>query len=834
MGELAYKVNTFSYPPPPSYGLPELLSTQPIISHLHPPGRVKVINSLPTMPSMASSLCKCAAALSLLLLPALAIDPPRQPQQPTGNGNRLLTYNETTPSATIRPSSRSVQWASSGADGQYITKNDKGDLVLEDIVSGASRVFLRADLMPQDLREYWISSDDKTVLLSTNATKQYRHSYFSNYFLLDVASGKKTALVDDQVGDIQYAKLAPNGRSIAFVRNNDLYLRDSAAKIHRITTNGGPDMFNGVPDWVYEEEILGDRSALWFSPDSKYVAFLSFNETGVGTFTIPYYMDNQAVAPQYPAELELRYPKVGTPNPTVQFSLLNVETKRQSALPVTAFGKDTIIGEVAWVTDGHSAVIYRAFNRVQDKEKHVLVNPEAKSSTVVRERDGTDGWLDNSLAISYVGGVKSGGAKTSTRKTYYVDLSDESGWMHIYLYPVSGGKPIQLTSGSWEVENILYIDAARALIYYSATTRHSTERHIYSVSYSKKEIKPLVDDKVAAVWGASFSSKGGFYILSYRGPDVPYQEVYSVNSTKPLRTLTSNAAFYKKIEEYRLPNITYFELKHPEGFSLNVMQKLPVNFDPSKRYPALFTPYGGPGAQSVLKSFQSYGWSAYISSEPELQYITYTVDNRGTGFKGRKFRAAVTRQLGNLEPKDQIWAAKELTARHSFIDKNRVGMWGWSFGGYLTAKTIEENSGVFSHGLITAPVSDWRFYDSMYTERYMKTLAENSAGYNATAVRKTEGFKKLAGSFAVLHGTGDDNVHYQNAAALVDLLMGDGVSPDKMKMVAFTDSDHGIGYHGASAYLYKFLTARLWDEVQRKTGEAKMVHQWSRRKDAAL
>lgn len=775
---------------------------------------------------MLVSLCKPAALLALLSSLALAIEPPRLPRQPTGNGNRLLTYNETVVSRKIRASSKSVRWVSTGADGQYITSNDNNDLVLGNIVTNDAKIFVPAKQLPGDMQEYWIRHDQRALLIASNATKQYRHSYSSDYFILDVQSGKKIPLVEDQAGDIQYAALAPTGDAIAFVRGNNLYLRDADARIHQITTNGGADMFNGVPDWVYEEEILSGRSALWFSPDAKYIAFLSFNETGVGTFTIPYYMAGQKVAPPYPKELELRYPKVGSKNPTVQFNILDVQAKKLSPVPIDAFPRDeAIVGEVAWVTEGHSSVLYRVFNRVQDMDKHVVVNPETKTSKVVRERDGTDGWLENSMAIQYVGRLEHG-----CNKTHYVDLSDASGWQHIYLHPVDGGKPTQLTSGDgWEVASILHVDPKRSLIYYSATTRHSTERHVYSVSYATREIVPLVDDKIAAVFSADFSSQGGYYILSYRGPDVPYQELYASNSTEPLRTITSNENVYKAIAEYSLPNITYFELEHPDGFSLNVRQMLPPKFDPTKRYPVLFNPYGGPNSQSVDKSFQPYGWNAYIASEPELQFITYVVDNRGTGFRGREFRSAVAGRLGRLEPQDQIWAARQLLAQNEFIDADHVGMWGWSFGGYLTAKTIEaDSSGVFTFGLSTAPVSDWRFYDSMYTERYMKTLAGNAAGYNEAAVRRPGGFRKLAGVFSLMHGTGDDNVHYQNAAALVDLLVGDGgVSPDRFRMMAFTDSDHGISFHGASAYIYKFLTARLWDEVQRK--QAKMVHQWSRK-----
>lgn len=697
-----------------------------------------------------------AALLALSLGASLvaAIEPPRNPWQPTGNGSRLLAYNETTPSATIRPSSISVRWATSGDDGEYITSNADGDLVLVDIATGDEEVFLSADQLPADTYEFWIGAGEERVLVASNYTKQYRYSYFSDYFIVDVASGESTPLVEDQEGDIQYAELAPTGDAVAFVRGNNLYIRSGDGEISQITDDGGPDMFNAVPDWVYEEEIQGGlRQSLWFSPDAKKVAFLSFNETGVGTFTIPYYMDNQEVAPVYPAELDLRYPKVGTKNPTVSFNMLDVASGEFSAVPVDAFPEDDlIIGEVAWLTDAHSAVIYRAFNRVQDQEKLVVYRPEAETSKVVRERDGSDGWLDNSLGIQFVGAV----GKNSTEKkcnSFYIDISDEDGWMHIYLHSVAGGEPTQLTKGEWEVSSVLKVDSKRGLVYFTSTKSDSTESHLYSVSYLTGDVKSLVDDTVPAFWSASFSSAGAYYILSYQGPDVPYSELYSVNSTTPQRTLVSNEAFYEIIEDYALPNVSYFQLEHPDGYALNVMEILPPNFDSSKKYPVLFTPYGGPGSVSVQKRFQTYGWEAYISSDPELEYITYTVDNRGCGLKGREFRALVARQLGKLEAIDQIWAAEQLIEMNAFIDADKMGHWGWSYGGYLTAKVLERDAGVFTLGLITAPVSDWRFYDSMYTERYMGLYEDNEAGYNETAVRSADGFKNIAGGFAIMHGT---------------------------------------------------------------------------------
>ncbi|RYO82367.1 hypothetical protein DL766_004753 [Monosporascus sp. MC13-8B] len=766
----------------------------------------------------------------LLLGVATAIEPPRQPQRPTGNGTKILTWNETMVTGGFGARSVSVSWLSGGEDGQYIYSGDDGSLVLENFITGDSDTFVAADNIPEDMHEYWIRSDLQKVLFATNYTKQYRYSYTADYSVLDVESGVLTPLVEDQVGDIQYAEFAPAGDVIAFVRDNNLYLSKNGTT-SQITTDGGPDMFHAVPDWVYEEEIFGSRSTFWFSPDGEALAYLSFNETGVETFTVQYFMDNQEIAPVYPNELDLRYPKVGTTNPTVSLTILNIETEEETPVPIDVYeSTDLIIGELAWVTSEHSSFIYRAFNRVQDHSTYVRVDVgDVVTSHVIRERDGTDGWLDNNMAMQYVGPISpSNGTYNTTSRDYYVDLSDESGWQHIYLHSVDGSSSTALTSGDWEVTAVVKVDTERQLIYFLSTQGHSTERHLYSVSYVTKEKRALVDDAVPASWSASFSSGGGYYILSYRGPDVPYQELYAANDTStPIRVITSNEALWNKLQEYNLPKLTYFTLDHPDGYSLNVLEQLPPNFDPAKKYPVLFTPYGGPGSQEVSKAYATPSWEAYISSDPELEYITYTVDNRGTGYKGRAFRSLVASHLGDFEAEDQVWAARELARRNSFIDAEHVGIFGWSYGGYLSAKVVELDSGAFTLGLIVAPVTDWRFYDSMYTERYMKTTQTNPGGYNGTAVRDVAGFKNIAGGFTVLHGLGDDNVHYQNAAALIDLLVGAGVPPQKMDWRAFTDSDHGIRYNGASTYLYKHLTSLLYREKMR-TGEG-LVHQWSRR-----
>ncbi|KAL2123489.1 hypothetical protein VTJ04DRAFT_3944 [Mycothermus thermophilus] len=756
-----------------------------------------------------------------------AINPPRKPQQPTGGGSKLVTYNNTVLSPQFGASTTYVTWVASNTDGDFITWASDGSLVFENVVSGNRTVFLSADKIPANSYDYQISPDRTKVLWAVDYTKQYRYSYFANYLVQDVATGKTEQLVADPKGDIQYATWSSASSSqIAFVRGNDLFLWDKGT-VTQITNDGSPDQFNAVPDWVYEEEIFGSDHALWFSPDGEKIAFLSFNEKGVETFTVPYYMDGEKYPPSYPYELKLRYPKVGTTNPTVALNILDVKTKKVTPISIDAWpADDLIIGEVAWVTDKHDKLIYRAFNRVQNKEKLVVVDTDTGKSTLSRQRDGSDGWLENNVAITYIGEVKRAGSKNDKTK-WYLDLSDASGWNHLYLFSLDG-RNITLTSGKWEVGGIVKVDTERGLVYYLSTENHPTERHLYSVSYITGKKTALVDPKTPAYWTASFSYRGGYYILRYAGPDVPYQELYSVDSPKkPIRVVNDNAKLVNTIKEYKLPKIEYIDLPHPSGYKLSAMLRLPAKFNPAKKYPVLLTPYGGPNSQQVTKAFKAINWHAYIASDPELEYITFTVDGRGTGYRGRAFRSTVTDNLGHLEAQDQIWAAKWLAKTYSFVDKERIGIWGWSYGGYLAAKVVEVGDPIISFAISTAPVTDWRLYDTMYTERYMKTPALNEAGYNKSAVRNVEGFKKLRGQFLIQHGTGDDNVHAQQSFALEDLLMGAGVSPEKFDVTYFTDSDHSIVYNKQGVYLYKQLTTKLFEEKQRKGSGG--GHQWSKK-----
>ncbi|CUS10766.1 unnamed protein product [Tuber aestivum] len=778
---------------------------------------------------------RAAFLLSLLGSSSISYAAPTPQAEEEGDstalGTRKLATLADALSRNFSVSRTTPQWISAGdfSDGTYVAQDPSTtSLTLQNIVGNASSVFVDAAELKLDYRDYTIQPSAKHVLFSANSTKQYRHSYFADYYVWNVERKTLVPLVEGQSGDVQYAAWSPQGDVIAYVRGNDLFIWKDGVSA-RVTTDGAENVLNGVPDWVYEEEIVGDRYTLWFSPDGEYLAFLRFDETGVPTYTVPYHMAGQRVAPPYPKELHIRYPKVGERNPTVTFHLLEVNNpSAPRKIDFQAYTPDNLIlSEVVWVAEKHEHVIFRTRNRVQDTEKLILVDVESGNARVVREREGTDGWLENHLAIACEGYLFYWLDVPGLSTPSYVDISDHSGWRHIYLYPVSGGEPIALTSGSWEVTAIYSVDAKRGLVHYQSTERDSTERHIFTVSLDGKTKKPLVDISKEGSYSANFSPRGEYYLLSYNGPDLPWQEFRGVGSGTPIRVVNDNASLKDKLSAYSLSKISWSTLKHPDGYELNFLERLPPGFRKGKKYPVLFDIYGGPGSQYTAKTFRrTIDFRAYLGSDPELEYIVVSVDNRGTGYKGREFSTMVVGQLGKLEAEDQVWAAKEY-AKRDYVDAEKIAIWGWSYGAYLTGKVLELDSGAFSLGLMTAPLTDWRFYDSMYTERFMKLLTTNRAGYNDSAITKVAGFKNVAGGFLIQHGTGDDNVHFQSSAALVDALVYEGVSPEKMHVQWFTDSDHNINFHRATNFLYKQLAKALYEEKRRRP---EGNHQWSRRR----
>ncbi|KAK3827411.1 MAG: dipeptidyl peptidase IV N-terminal region-domain-containing protein [Benniella sp.] len=644
--------------------------------------------------------------------------------------------------------------------------------------------------------------------------KQWRYSFNATYYVYNMESDKLTPLLEsvDELG-VQYVVWGPVGHTLAYVQNNNIFIYQEMNQRHQITFDGAPNIFNGIPDWVYEEEVYKTTSTLWWSPDGTAIAFLRFDESNVPEYHFPLYMDNQLDAQPYPRDVMMKYPKAGFPNPTVNLHVYSlksatVPTEAQPIGPVglnSVFEPDnTIIAEVAWVTVDSQELLVKIQNRVQNHEKLVLVNPSTLAGKVVREWDAgkeDGGWIDMQQKIRYLAPSK------AVPQGGYLDIGNNNGYSHIALYtPIDNPTPKWLTSGEWEVTALDAIDQTNGLVFFTSTEKSSIERHLYSVKMDSAERKVLTDVSLPGYYSASFSAGAGYYLLTYGGPDVPWQKVKKVTDGNFNIDVENNSELRAMLNATQVPTRRWSTV-NLNGHECNYMEFLPPGFSPDQKHPVLFHVYGGPGHQLVDTTFQ-LGFDAVMSAVEKLKYVVVVVDGRGTGYRGRAFRISVVNQLGKVETEDQIAAGKHWKTL-PYVDPDRVAIWGWSFGGFVAAKVTEADSGVFRAAMSVAPVTDFRFYNSIYTERHMNLPSVNLAGYEATAVSNMTGFNNL--DYLLVHGTGDDNVHVQNAFVLLDRLTLAG--NHRFKSHFFTDSDHSIRNHNANHEIYWLLAETLWESM---------------------
>lgn len=730
----------------------------------------------------------------------------------TKSGQIKVSF-ENVRNGTFVPVTKSLQWINapgSTADdkGLFLTNyNDNYEIksVYDKEFSrilwkGKSFVYKNANYSVESLVA---SPNLEQLLIRTNTVSNWRHSSFGSYFVYNNSTGI------EHIGDnLALAEWSPNSLDIAYVHENDLYLysTEESKTVDRITMDGSAQVFNGKPDWVYEEEVMETDRTLWWSPKGEYLAFYKINETQVGEFVIPYYV--QEPEDVYSKLRSIKYPKSGTPNPEASVLLYNIKTSKVSSIKLSD-SPDLLI-ETKWVGD-HKFLV-KSTDRSSDILTVYLVDGETQNSQVVRKESSNGGWWEITHNTLHIPQDESKGRPSDG----YLDILPVDGFNHlVYFASADHAMPIILTRGSWEIEDGPFaFDHETNDIYFIAAKESSTQRHLYSVNLKNPEkVVEITDTSKSAVYAASFSSGSRFALISYRGPDIPFQKIVDLKSDehdtkkegnivgKTLFYLTKNEKLRQQLTKYAVPSKKVQQLNLADDVVVNSFEILPNDFDAKKRdyYPVFFYAYGGPNSQQVLETF-SVGFLEVVASQ--LNALVVVVDGRGTGFKGKEFRSFVRDHLGDYEARDQISAAA-FYGEKPFVNAEKISLFGWSYGGYLTLKTLEKDAGAhFKYGVAVAPVTDWRFYDSVYTERYMHTPQENSGGYldssvhNVTAIAQAE-------RFLLMHGTGDDNVHFQNSLKVLDLLDMSGV--ENYDVHVFPDSDHGIRYHNANTI--------VWDKI---------------------
>lgn len=631
----------------------------------------------------------------------------------------------------------------------------------------------------ESFASYEFTADEKKLLLATELERIYRHSKLGIFYVYDIASKKLIKISDSK---IQEPSISPNGNEIAYAADNNIYIFDIATNTtSQITSDGKKNkIINGITDWVYEEEFAFVRAFEWNADGSK-LAFLRFDETNVPEFSMDVFGTNL-----YPKPYVFKYPKAGEENATVSLHLFDVKSESTTKIDL---GDAYYIPRIEWMNNPNILSV-QTINRHQNHLKLHAVNTKDNTVEVLmEEKDKAYINITNNL--------------TFLADDSFIWTSEKDGWNHIYLHGKDGKLVNQITKGAWEVTNYYGYDQNEDKVYYQSTENGSINRGIYSVESNGKKKKELA--VAAGTNSASFSSDFTYFINTYSSASIPNLfTLHKALTGKKVKDIKDNAALLSKLQgRLRLKEFSTIAIN---GNDLNMYMIKPKDFDPSKKYPLLMYQYSGPGSQNVSNRWNSANdyWHQMLVSEG---YIVACVDGRGTGFKGSDFKKVTYMNLVKYETEDQIAAAKKLSEL-PYIDETRTGIWGWSYGGHMATNCILKGNDVFETAIAVAPVTSWRFYDTIYTERFMRTPEENPNGYDDNSPFNYP--ELLKGKFLIIHGSGDDNVHVQNSMRMIEALIQ---ANKQFDWAIYPDKNHGIYGGNTRIQLFNKMTNFLKENL---------------------
>lgn len=623
---------------------------------------------------------------------------------------------------------------------------------------------------------YEFSSDEKRMMIAVDEESIWRRSSLAFYYVYDLVN-KTLTMVADTNTKLHFAFLSEDGSKVLFARDCDLFYQEMATgKITQITKDGKENaILNGYADWVYEEELDMSSAASW-SPDGSKIAFLRFDESRVKEYNFALY-DNL-----YPTDFKYKYPKAGEDNSLVDVFIYDVATAQLTKVDL-GDNSNCYFPRVYWQPNSQDAIILK-LNRHQNQLDFIRYNTTTKAQDIVYT-DKNDKWLDVTDNYYF---LKDG-------KTMIV-TSERDGFNHIYKVTL-GGEITQLTSGKWEVNEIQHVNEAKKQIFYLSNESGVLNRDLYVINFDGKK-KTLLSSGDG--WNQTvFSPNGNFYRNQYSNLNTLPKYTIRDAKGKELRVLNDNQNVQKTMDEYGFVKREIISITTEDGTQLNGWMMKPANFDPNKKYPVMMNCYGGPGSQQVENAYQSAQDYAFYQMLAQHGYISVCVDGRGTATRGDEFKKIIYQQMGKYEAIDQIATANWLKSQ-PYVDGNRIGIWGWSFGGYLSALSLFRGGDAFKMAISVAPVTNWRYYDNIYTERFMRTPQENPDGYDLNS--PTTYAKDLKGKYLLIHGTADDNVHFQNAMELIKALNEAGVEYDQF---FFPNKNHFIMGGNSRTYLYNKL-----------------------------
>jgi dipeptidyl-peptidase-4 len=671
----------------------------------------------------------------------------------------------------------------------FVEMNENGDIVqglvadeLEKTKVLVPKSILVYNSQPITVAGYEFNANEQKVLLWTAPKAIYRRSFEAFYFLYDLNTQKLEAL-DAEHAPQTLAEYSPDGKKVSFIHGNDIFIKDlSTGKIQKITEDGKRNkIINGTTDWVYEEEFAITKAYGW-SPDSRYLAFLKFDEREVPEFQMAMYGE------LYPAQYKYKYPKAGEVNSKVSLHIVDLQTAKIAPVKLDTY---EYIPRLNWSAKSNQLIV-QTMNRHQNELNYWFISCEGKKMDVRKfytETASTYVEVDNNLVLLANG-------------QGLIRTSEQSGFNHLYLLNFDGTSKA-ITKGEWDVIEFLGIDESKQLLYFSSAEPGAIYKSIHSIGLDGTDQKMI--SNAYGYHNATFLKGMNYFIHTFSNANTPPVISLRKANGELVRTLEDNAALVDKMKNELLSRKTFLMISTPD-IDLNASLILPVNYNPAKKYPVFVNVYGGPGHNEVLDSWDGndYFFHQLLAQEG---YMVLSIDPRGTQYRGAAFKKSTYLQLGKLEIQDVLQATKVFAQRPD-VDASRLGIMGWSYGGFMSSLAMTKGEGLFKVGIAVAPVTNWRFYDNIYTERFMQTPQENAKGYDDNSPINFA--KDLQGKYFLIHGAADDNVHYQNSMEMINALVK---ANKQFDLFIYPNKNHGIYGGNTRNHLFNMIHDYILEEL---------------------
>jgi dipeptidyl-peptidase 4 len=707
--------------------------------------------------------------------------------------NELIWYSQ-------EFSGKSVSGINSMADGIHYTSQEWSEANGSEIVKYSYEtgkkvgvIATSKDIFKDATKKfdgYAFSPNETQLLITTDTEYIYRHSYEANYYTYDITSKKAYPLTDFALGKQRLAEYSPTGKLVAFVRDNNIFIHNiEFREDEQITFDGKKnEIINGYPDWVYEEEF-GFNKGFYWSPKGDRIAYYKFDESKVKEFQMAMY------GGLYPDQNTFKYPKAGEANSVTSvyvYDLNAMTSKRVDA----GKKKDQYIPRIKWTKNNDKLCIMR-MNRQQNQLDFLVTDLstsqpfELKADVFFTEKSDT--YLEVGDDLTFLADGSS-----------FIVLSQRDGFNHLYQFDMTGNVVRQITQGEWDVTQFCGIDEDKGIVYFVSGEESPLERHVYSQGLKKSGAKKLTENKGSN--DPVFSSGYKYFINYHTDANTPALITLLNSKGKEIRVLEDNSALRANIKKYNFQKKEFFQFTNSGGTALNCWMIKPPNFDASKKYPVFVYVYGGPSSNTVQDSWAGSNllWHQLLAQQG---YIVVSCDPRGTGMRGRDFAHCTYMQLGKFETEDLIEFGKHMQSQ-PYVDGGRIGIQGWSYGGYMSSLCMTKGADVYSAGIAVAPVTNWRYYDTIYTERFMRTPQENAEGYDNNS--PINFVSELKGAYFLVHGSADDNVHYQNSMEMIDALVKENKSFD---MFIYPNKNHGIYGGTTRMHLFEKMTTFLKENL---------------------